>query len=56
MLFVMLYAPCVTVQVTTRRESGHWKWSLFSVTYTTVLALVVAVVVYQLGLAAGVGV
>ena len=56
MVFVMLYAPCVTVQIITRRESGSWKWPLFSMTYTIALALVMAVVVYQVGSAAGWGV
>jgi ferrous iron transport protein B len=56
MIFVMIYAPCVTVQIVTRRESGGWKWPLFSLTYTTVLAFVLAVAVYQIGSAAGIGV
>lgn len=55
MIFVMIYAPCVTVQIVTRRESGGWKWPLFSLTYTTVLAFVLAVAVYQIGSAAGIG-
>jgi ferrous iron transport protein B len=56
MIFVMIYAPCVTVQIVTRRESGGWKWPLFSLTYTTVLAFALAVAVYQVGSAAGIGV
>ncbi len=55
MLFVMIYAPCVTVQIMTRRESGSWKWSAFSLAYTIALGLVVAVAVYQAGLAFGLG-
>jgi ferrous iron transport protein B len=55
MLFVMLYAPCVTVQIVTRRESGSWKWPLFSLAYTTVLAFAVAATVYQVGSALGLG-
>jgi ferrous iron transport protein B len=53
MIFVMIYAPCVTVQIMTWRESGHWKWPLFSMVYTVALAFLLAVAIYQIGLAAG---
>ncbi|MBN1512031.1 MAG: ferrous iron transport protein B [Phycisphaerae bacterium] len=56
MVFVMLYAPCVTVQIITRRESGSWKWPLFSMTYTTALGLLMATLIYQVGSAFGWGV
>ncbi len=56
MVFVMLYAPCVTVQIITRRESGSWKWPLFSMTYTIALALAMATLIYQVGRALGWGV
>jgi ferrous iron transport protein B len=56
MLFVMLYAPCVAVQVTTRLESGKWRWPAFSLAYTTTLAFVVATAVYQVGQSLGIGV
>ncbi len=56
MVFVMLYAPCVTVQIITRRESGSWKWPLFSMTYTIALALLMATLIYQVGGAFGWGV
>jgi ferrous iron transport protein B len=55
MIFVMIYAPCVTVQIMTRRESGSWKWPMFSMAYTVALALVLAVLVYQVGSALGIG-
>jgi ferrous iron transport protein B len=48
-LFILIYMPCIAVIATVRRESGHWKWALFLMTYTTVLAWTVSFTVYQLG-------
>jgi ferrous iron transport protein B len=56
MLFVMLYSPCLVTLATMRRETNSWKWPLFSMVYSTVLAFVVAVFVYQVGMLAGWGV
>jgi hypothetical protein len=39
MLFVMLYAPCVTTIAVIRRETGTWKWPLFATVYATTIAL-----------------
>jgi ferrous iron transport protein B len=50
MVFVMIYAPCFVTVAVIRRESGAWRWALFATAYTTVLALVVATVVYRVGL------
>ena len=55
LLFVMLYAPCVATLVTIGRESGSWKWAAFSAGYSTVLAWLVATVVFQVGSALGLG-
>ncbi len=49
MLFVLLYFPCIAVIATISRESGHWKWGLFTVVYTTAVAWIVAFLVYQAG-------
>jgi ferrous iron transport protein B len=56
LLFVMLYAPCIATLVTIGRESGSWKWAAFSAVYTTVLAWLVATLVFQVGSALGIGV
>ncbi len=56
MLFVMLYSPCLVTLATMRRETNSWKWPLFSMVYSTVLAFAVAVLVYQVGMLAGWGV
>jgi ferrous iron transport protein B len=56
MVFVMIYAPCFVCMAVIRRESGSWKWAAFSTVYSTAIAFVLAVVVYQAGLALGLGV
>jgi ferrous iron transport protein B len=49
LLFILIYMPCVAVMAAVGRESGHWKWALFLVTYTTILAWVLSFAVYQIG-------
>jgi ferrous iron transport protein B len=49
MLFVLLYFPCIGVIATISRESGHWKWGLFTVVYTTLVAWVISFIVFQTG-------
>jgi ferrous iron transport protein B len=55
MIFVMVYAPCMSTLAVIRREAGSWKWALFSTTYTTILAFILAVGVYQVGGLLGLG-
>ncbi len=50
MMFVLLYFPCVGVIAAISRESGHWKWGLFTMVYTTAVAWMVSFFVYQLGI------
>ncbi len=47
--FTILYMPCIAAFATTRRELGSWKDALFTVTYQTVAAYVVALCIYQIG-------
>lgn len=49
MVFVMIYSPCSATLMVIRRESGKWRWALFAMAYTTVLAFIVATAVYQIG-------
>lgn len=49
MLFVLLYFPCIGVLAAIIKESGHWKWGIFTVFYTTAVAWLVALMVYQAG-------
>lgn len=49
LLFILIYFPCIAVMAAIKRETGHWKWSLFVIFYTTALAYFISFVVYQLG-------
>lgn len=49
MLFVLLYFPCIGVIATISREGGHWKWGLFTIVYTTLVAWIISFIVYQTG-------
>ncbi len=55
MFFVLLYVPCLATVATIKKETHSWKWAVFSVVYSTVLAWAVAFVVYQGGLLLGFG-
>jgi ferrous iron transport protein B len=48
LVFAMLYMPCIATIFTIKRESGAWKWALFSMGYSIALAWTVAFVVFQL--------
>lgn len=49
MLFVLLYFPCIASFAAIKQESGSWKWAVFASVYTTVLAWIVAFVVFRIG-------
>jgi ferrous iron transport protein B len=42
LVFVLLYFPCIATIATIKRESGSWKWSLFTVFYTTAFAWIIS--------------
>ena len=49
MVFVLIYFPCIATLAAIKGESGSWKWGLFAAVYTTVLAWVVAFLIYRIG-------
>lgn len=49
LVFVLLYFPCLATLAAIRNETGTWKWALFTAVYTTALAYVVSMLVYQIG-------
>jgi len=55
MAFVLLYMPCVVVGAAMRQEFGTWKWAGVAFAYSTVLAWVVALIIYQGGKLLGLG-
>ena len=48
-VFIMFYAPCVVTVACIVRESGSWRWGLFSVLFNTGFAFSLATLVYRLG-------
>ena len=48
-LFIMFYAPCFVSVVCIAKESGSWKWGVFSMIFNTLLAFGLAVLVFQVG-------
>ena len=49
MVFVLIYFPCLATLIAIKKETGRWGWAIFAATYTTLLAWVVAFVVFQVG-------
>jgi ferrous iron transport protein B len=49
MLFILIYFPCVAVVAAIKKESGNWRWALFIVVYTTGLAYLASLAVFQVG-------
>lgn len=50
MVFVLLYFPCIATVTAIVRETGSWKYGLFSMVYNTALAWIVSFIVYRIGL------
>lgn len=49
MIFILIYFPCIGVVTAISRESGSWKWAAFVIFYTTGLAYLASLAVYQIG-------
>ncbi|MDV0447314.1 Fe(2+) transporter FeoB [Methanosarcinaceae archaeon Ag5] len=50
MVFCLLYLPCLVAFVTIKRELNSWKLAVFAAAYQTVIAYVVAFIVYRVAL------
>ena len=48
LVFVLLYFPCIATLTATVRETGSWRYGLFSLFYNTILAWVLAVVAFNI--------
>ena len=48
LVFVLLYFPCIAVIATIKRESGSWKWAMFTVLYTTGFAWIFSFITYRI--------
>lgn len=49
MVFCLLYIPCAATLATIRKESGSWKWMLFTAAFQLIVAWVITFVIYQVG-------
>ena len=49
LIFIMFYSPCFVTVVCIAKEAGHWGWALFSVSFNTIFAFLLATAVYQIG-------
>ncbi|CFX18126.1 Ferrous iron transport protein B [Syntrophomonas zehnderi OL-4] len=56
MIFTLIYVPCLATVAIMKRETNGWKWPLFMVAYTLILAWLVSFIVYRGGLWLGIGV
>jgi ferrous iron transport protein B len=52
-VFTMFYSPCFVSVICISKESGSWKWGAFAMAFNTVLAFVLAVLIFQIGSALG---
>lgn len=50
LLFVLLFCPCIATLTAIYRETGSWKYPLFSVVYNTAVAWIISFVVYRVAL------
>ena len=50
MVFCLLYIPCAATLATIRKESKSWLWTGFTALFQLVVAWVITLIVYQVGL------
>jgi len=50
MVFVLLYFPCVASVTAIVKETGSWKYGLFSILYNTIVAWILSLVTYKIAL------
>ncbi|HBI6898571.1 TPA: ferrous iron transport protein B [Clostridium perfringens] len=53
LVMTLLYTPCLAALGAIKRETNSMKWTIFSAIYTFVIALVLSILVYQVGLLLG---
>ncbi len=49
MVFCLLYVPCAATIGVIKRESGSWKWTVFSVCFQVAVAWLMSFLIYQVG-------
>ncbi len=46
LVFILLYVPCVATLAVIRKETNSWKWMVFSLLFTTIIAYALSAVAY----------
>jgi ferrous iron transport protein B len=49
LIFILLYFPCIATIAAIKHETGSWRWAGFAAIYTTVVAWVASMLVFQIG-------
>ncbi len=49
MVFCLLYVPCAATIGVIKKESGSWRWTLFSVCFQVAVAYLMSFLIYQVG-------
>lgn len=49
LIFSVLYVPCIASIIAIAKESGKWKYGIFSLCYNTFVAWLIAFLIYQIG-------
>ena len=49
LVFVLLYVPCIATVTAIVKETGSWKYGVFTLCYNTMVAWLFAFVIYQIG-------
>jgi ferrous iron transport protein B len=55
MIFVLIYTPCIATIAVIKKETGKWRWSIFSMLFGFGLAWLMVFIVYNVGVVAGFG-
>jgi len=53
MVFIIFYSPCFVTIVCISKEAGSWKWGGFSMAFNTLLAFLLAMLIFQIGTVLG---
>ncbi|NHJ32636.1 MAG: hypothetical protein FK732_07230, partial [Asgard group archaeon] len=48
LVFILLYVPCVATLAVIRKETNSWKWMIFSLVFTTIIAYALSAAAYFL--------
>ena len=49
LIFILIYFPCIAVFAAVKKETGNIWWAVFMIFYTTILAYLMSLIVFQVG-------